>query len=448
MRFDDLLEPISEDQPCGPDLDEEGDDDYLNYIFAAEERLPTRFFDDEQNPFDKASINLDSEIKAIAPLLERSRDLRLLTLEARFQILRGEIVGFCECVIACAQLTEKFWEHIHPGAEGDMQLRQNTVASLDSLITCVLPMQFAPIIRDRREGDIALRQYTVANGEAEPREGEKVKSPAAITDALGNAGNSETVEAIYNALKEALDAFAKLKAIFVDKVDHEFVPFFDQIEEVSADLIKLIGKARPDLAGEVVEDGADDISADGEEAGDTDESGDGAAADGGSAEVSLAKAGDVTSHPAATAALMAAEQYFSANEPTSPALLLVHQARTLVGQPLVAALEALMPETVERAGISFDSSLKVQLDINRMRMLSGETTYGESGEGGGEMPDFSAASRAEAAQILGSVENFFRAAEPSSPIPMLLQKARGYLNRDFSSILSDLIPTETTEESH
>ena len=244
MRFEKLLEPISEDQPCGPDLDEEGDEDYINYIFAAEERLPTRFFDDEQKPFDKSGIDLDAEVKTIGELLERSRDLRLLTLEARFQILRGEIIGFCECVTACTQLTEKFWNHVHPGADGDMQLRQNTVASLDSLITCVLPMQFAPIIRDRREGDISYRVYAVATGDVTPAEEEKVKSPAAVTDALGNAGNSEIVEATFNALNEVIEAFEKLKSIFIEHVDHEFVPFFDQITEAVQQLIRLIGKAR------------------------------------------------------------------------------------------------------------------------------------------------------------------------------------------------------------
>ena len=105
-----------------------------------------------------------------------------------------------------------------------------------------------------------------------------------------------------------------------------------------------------------------------------------------------------------------------------------------------------MPETVERAGISFDSSLKVQIDIHRMRILSGETSYGEADGGDGDMPDYAITNRAEATQLLGSVESFFRSAEPSSPIPMLLQKARGYMNRDFSSILSDLIPNEPTQE--
>ncbi len=41
--------------------------------------------------------------------------------------------------------------------------------------------------------------------------------------------------------------------------------------------------------------------------------------------------------------------------------------------------------------------------------------------------------------MLAGVEEFYRRAEPSSPIPMLLGKARSYLNRDFTMILSDLI---------
>ncbi len=448
MRFEKLLEPVSEEQPCGPDLDEEGDEDYINYIFAAEERLPTRFFDDEQQPFDRTTLDLDAEVKAIGDLLESSRDLRLLTLEARFQILRGEIIGFCDCVVACAELTEKFWDHVHPGADGDMQLRQNTVAALDSLVTCVLPMQFASIARDRREGDITYRQFAVAKGEAKPAEEEKVKSPAAITDALGNAGNSEAVEAVYEALNGANEAFNKLKSVFNEHVDYDLVPSFDQIAEATEQIIKLIGSARPDLAGEVSE-------ADETEAVDSDSTGEaveGVVGEETAVGTPVAAApvitGDVKNHAAALAALTNAEQYFSANEPTSPALLLVHQARTLIGQPLVVALEALMPETVERAGISFDSSLKVQIDINRMRMLSGETAYGEPNGAAEEIPEFPATNRAEATQLLVSVENFFRTAEPSSPIPMLLQKARGYLNRDFSSILSDLIPTEPTEESY
>jgi type VI secretion system protein ImpA len=54
--------------------------------------------------------------------------------------------------------------------------------------------------------------------------------------------------------------------------------------------------------------------------------------------------------------------------------------------------------------------------------------------------NYAAATRAEAMTLMAEVEHFYKSAEPSSPVPMLLGKASGYFNRDFSAILRDLIP--------
>ena len=35
MRYDTLLDPISDDAPCGPDLEADGDDAYLDYYYEA-----------------------------------------------------------------------------------------------------------------------------------------------------------------------------------------------------------------------------------------------------------------------------------------------------------------------------------------------------------------------------------------------------------------------------
>ena len=40
---------------------------------------------------------------------------------------------------------------------------------------------------------------------------------------------------------------------------------------------------------------------------------------------------------------------------------------------------------------------------------------------------------------MAEVEQFYKAAEPSSPVPMLLAKASSFSNRDFKAILKDLI---------
>ena len=61
MRYDSLHAPVSEAEPCGPDLDETGDDGYANYMLLASGRLPSKFFDinrdtGEEAPFDKARL--------------------------------------------------------------------------------------------------------------------------------------------------------------------------------------------------------------------------------------------------------------------------------------------------------------------------------------------------------------------------------------------------------
>src|SRR5262245_51699467 len=132
MRYDRLLEPVSEAEPCGPDLDEAGDDEYLNYVLAVSSRIPERFYRSDGKPFDRTEIKLKPETDTIGALLDRTRDLRLLCIEARFQSFAGELPGFADCLQAAAGLVEKFWADVHPKAfEGDFTLRQNNLSGLD-----------------------------------------------------------------------------------------------------------------------------------------------------------------------------------------------------------------------------------------------------------------------------------------------------------------------------
>ena len=100
MRYDNLFEPISGDQPCGPDLLLEDDDDYIEYYFEAIDRVPMRYIvsGETGEVFDRKNIDIKKEVAAIDKLLERTRCLRLLALEAQFQALAGRIIGFSECI--------------------------------------------------------------------------------------------------------------------------------------------------------------------------------------------------------------------------------------------------------------------------------------------------------------------------------------------------------------
>jgi type VI secretion system protein ImpA len=48
--------------------------------------------------------------------------------------------------------------------------------------------------------------------------------------------------------------------------------------------------------------------------------------------------------------------------------------------------------------------------------------------------------RIQALSLLAQVANYFRVSEPSSPIPFLADRARELAQRDFLSLLRDVLP--------
>ena len=549
MRFDDLSKPVSDDKPAGPDLDEEMDSNYMNYTLVAPDRLPTGFLvqvpgSDTRKPFDRSTIELSKELDSIAGFLEQTRDIRLLTLDARFNAVSGNIIGFTEATQGLAIVVSTFWDELHPKpADGDMIVRQNTVESIDDLGQIVLHLQNATIAGGSRTRAVSLRNYLVANGKAEAREDEERISISDIASTMMNEANSARVTEVHAAIEASKAALETVRSTFLEKAGAEFSPSFPRLTELYQQMREMIGAYRTDLVPpSVAVEGTEEYASDG---------------------TSTLPAGSVKSHADATAALVAAENYFLRMEPSSPALILLHQARMLVGRPLTFALEALMPEPSTRAALRFDSGFKFDIDLSRMKLVtddalangipeepsdwpgqeaaaadtssgwgsseessseSSDSNWGYSSETSEESSDSTASSdgseeaassdggdtstetaatndgwgetseasseaattddgwgiseespaaepepepepapldttppntvdlsgpatfvartRMQAAELMQATELFYRTAEPSSPIPILLGKARTYVSKDFATILSELIPRE------
>jgi type VI secretion system protein ImpA len=49
-------------------------------------------------------------------------------------------------------------------------------------------------------------------------------------------------------------------------------------------------------------------------------------------------------------------------------------------------------------------------------------------------------SRQDAMRALDAVANYFRSAEPSSPVPMLVERAKRLVDKDFLEVLADMVP--------
>jgi type VI secretion system protein ImpA len=111
----------------------------------------------------------------------------------------------------------------------------------------------------------------------------------------------------------------------------------------------------------------------------------------------------------------------------------------MVGKSFVEALRILLPSHTQAAAINIGRDRFFDLPIERMAGLL-------EGEAAAEAPITAEASavavtqRSQALGLLEQVGSFYRAVEPSSPVPYLTDRARELAPRDFLSLLRDVLP--------
>jgi type VI secretion system protein ImpA len=507
MKFDFLREPVSEAEPAGPDLEENLDKEYGQITAEISGLIPERYFTPQMGggvtPFDRGSIDYDKEDARLIGLLKRTRDMRLVIIEARLRLLAGDLAGYAEALEGARILAETFWEQFHPVPfDGtDYIMRVNTLEALNDNALITPALMFVPVLSGR--STVTQRKYLVATGKLPPLDGEEVVGRDNIERML-RPPQAEEEERVRKRLTESrdaavrcLDALNAIRQIFIEKAGHTNAPKFVQTY-IGANKIEQVTGHEPALKGFIAfldeyigvpeaETAPDEeVTTGDEEASPT------------------PVAGSVKTHAAAIAALRAAEDYFARMEPSSPAMILVHQARLLVGRPLVEALEALLPEPSANAMLRFNSGFNFSLDITRMKLVtddmlasladgtvasesdnsSGEpfadepqtdvsaevpeaTADGSDGAAGsaeagttapivhrppmmpadtGRIPSYTVANRKEASVLLLAVEGFFKLVEPSSPVTVLLARARNTIGKDFAAILNDLLPPSPPSE--
>lgn len=417
-----LCTPFSDTDPCGPDLDMDGDSDYLNFFAQVEGMLPTTFFSlEDGSPFDRSTVDLNAQLDAIEPLLKRTRDLRLFILRARLSILNKDLGGFALNLAATAYWLDKFWDVVHPRPQpGDSVARSTTVGTLD-LPTVIFPLQYAPLVEARRLGPISYRTWMIAAGEVKPRTGEAQPPQAAV------------MEAVSTADPDALAAARKNIALVKTSLDSIRSAFLANGESAGLDkLSTLVATIRGFIDPQVA---AAEVSA---------------PADGDASEFVGASAGPAPASLAqASEALAAIADYYGRSEPSSPILLLVRQAHHLIGKSFFEIMSILVPAHVDRAAFQIGADQFFDLPLERLSNFADVPALSGDGAGqsieepaSGPAPRYVVANRAQAIALLDQVHHYFRRSEPSSPVPMLCDRARALAERDFMGVLRDVLPKE------
>jgi type VI secretion system protein ImpA len=447
--FNSLTVPLSAEDPCGPDLDFAGDDGYLNFLAHAEGLLPSTFFVDGQ-PFDRSAIDIDQQVDAIEKLLARTRDLRLVALLARLLLLKDDLDGFGKALEAMAGLLETQWEAVHPRAEdGAFALRAAIIGTLD-VPTVVFPLQFIPICENRRIGPISFRTHMYAAGEAIPRDGESIPAATAIQQALRDEqGQVSKRREGFVAVREALQ---RVNVAWLANSDFMSAP---RLDHVAAIVDKILAFIEPALPGGSP---GGPLAAVPAAARSLEER----------VNPTLASAADVRTSLRAVAA------YFTRSEPSSPVLPLVLQAEQLMGKSLFEVLQILVPNHLSEAAYQIGAQQYFALPVERLSgLLEASASPMNAAAPGSEDPpadgsDAEAAEpaacdgepalptrqpmpavgdRRQAMAVLEQVAVFLRNAEPSSPIPWLIERARSLADRDFLGVLRALLPASAMNES-
>jgi type VI secretion system protein ImpA len=418
-----LCAPLAGEDPCGPDLDFDGDGDYLNFFAQAEGVLPSSFFSAEDGkPFDRTAVDINSQLLLLKPLLGRSRDLRLLIMQARLQILNRDLAGFAVSVAAVAHMLEGSWDQVHPRcSDSDLGARSMVVAGLD-VPTVVFPLQYTPLFEARRIGAVNYRALMIAADEVKPRNGEQKLATAAIIEARGDVDSAKlaAVRRDIALLKKAIDKIRNAFAL------HGTSPGLDNLLALVVKIQTFIDPAAAE-SGTMPQPDADGAA---EPVGPAAEA------------ASFKAAGAPLSLSDARAALAAIAEYYSRREPSSPTLPLVRQAHQLIGKSFIEVISILVPSHLDKAAFQIGGDQVFELPVGRMPVVT-TATNGSGQTEDAQLPStaqYDVQTRGQAIALLEQVQRYFRHSEPSSPVPMLCERARALAERDFMAVLRDVLP--------
>lgn len=463
MALDWLLDPVTADQPCGPDLETTDDPEFLDYYFEAESRLPERYFTPgnpnvlggtEDRIFDPRSVDLKRETEAITALLRRSRDLRLLSLLARFQILAGRPGDFADTLEAMALLLQHRTEAVHPQIVGSASDRRGALDALSEQATVIMPLVYLQVPAN---SDVSWRQYMIATGAMQPR--------AAEADSLPDTGNllgtirtqAKAVAVTHDALTRAAHALNRIAATCRGNGAAAFTPVFAATLDAIGDVQRMIAEALPELpiwSSQPDAAALPETPATGNAAENTADQAATAPLAPAVAPAPISEtAVHIPDHASATAAIAAAERYLAMQEPSSLSLLLVVQARLLVGKSIIDAIELLMPQDAGRAEVTLGQAAGqgpgFTLDMARLKSLA--QSAAPKAPDSTDSIDVAAtkpmtiADRNQLAGYLRAVEEFYLRNEPASPIPVLLGGARNMLTKTFHAILGEILPPKPAQ---
>ncbi|WP_457363627.1 type VI secretion system protein TssA [Pseudomonas sp. TE3610] len=318
-----LLTPVSEDLPCGEDL--EYDPQFLHLERAAVGQ-PERSMGDAVLAAEPPQWREISQLSE--QLLQRSKDLRICHFLLQGALAVEGLRGLADTLSLVQRLLENHWAGLHPlldaDDDNDPTLRLNALVGLASETTLNL-LRDTPLIRSRAFGAISLRAAANASGlqhfQGESLGGDQLRGALQDSD-------PEQLEATRQALDEARQALQGIE------------------QQVAAQLgvaqgVDLSALDRPlKLARQILGSAA--------ESGEADDSAPPVASEEPAQVHHLPtpprSSGQIDNRDDVQQSLQRILDYYARHEPSSPVPVLLNRARQLVSADFAAIVRNLIPD--------------------------------------------------------------------------------------------------------
>ncbi len=332
LDVDTLLEPVSDDSPCGPNL--EYDDAYASFERSARGKAEQQYGEtiipaEDPNWREVRRLGLE--------LVLRTKDLRVACL-----LVRGllETEGLRELASSLALVRgylERFWPSVHPQLDPDDQsdptLRVNTVSSLSNQATTIRSLRDAPLVEARGLGRFSLRHLGMATGDIPSLPNEEPPKLATIEAAFSQC-DLDQLKADVETVRLSLDHVDAIDSILTEHVGSARAIGLDDLRTTLKELQQVLSdnlfRREPSTLGDSVSGQSADPTAN---------------ANQGQMAASRT-AGEIRSREDVVATLDRICQYYNRYEPSSPLPLLLGRAKRLASKSFMEIVKDLTPEAV------------------------------------------------------------------------------------------------------
>ena len=333
--------PLSEGEPCGPNLEFDGD---FGALDRASQGKPEQQFGATVIPAEEPDWK---EMDGLARgLMDRTRDLRVLGQLTVARLRLGGLPDYAALLEVSRGWLADLWDSLHPQLDpeddNDPTLRANALLLVASPAWVLRYLRDLPLVRAPRVGQFSWRQMSMATGQLPPPPNEEPPSETTIRGAFAEA-DPAAVAATTTAVKAARAALRGISDAFDDKGGAGSGPNFDDIEKLFHEMERFLDRfaVHEDAAGAPADEmdaGADDaapMSA--------------ATAAPRPVGASAASLTAVNTRADALRLLDLVCQYYERTEPSSPLPLLIRRAQRLADKSFIEILTDLAPDGVMQA---------------------------------------------------------------------------------------------------